>query len=177
MIVSTKKALRALHGIGLGDLSAAQEAFAQAAIAKMRADYAAGAVKIGIMGSGAFLPDDSSIAAVNKAYADLKAIIDKWATTYLDWARAGRKATTGSAYSLDDWAKFGSDVLSSAISAQTGYAADSSYLLNAPSSAASAAKATASTLANPLAWPWWLQAGAGVVALLGAAYVYRAFKK
>lgn len=127
----------------LDDANLDMEDAADALVREVRSTYAKGNAKAGIStASDRFFGGSSTSDAVRKAMADLGLLIDKWASTYRRWAKAGKR-DDGTAYSWTSWVDFGKKELLSAIAYQTNVAWDSSILNNAIEAAKTTAAQTA----------------------------------
>lgn len=94
-----------------------------AVVAGVRSKYAAAVKKVGEPG---LFSSSTTIAAAGNLKT-LGGNVEKWATTYLAWARAGHR-DDGSAYSWAQWADFGTRDLLSAIAVYVDCAAEGSQL-------------------------------------------------
>lgn len=97
--------------------------------------------------------------------AQLKTLIDTWATVYRRWAETGKR-DDGTGYSWDRWTQYGQQDLASAAAVYAKCAVDGS-----PFNAMKAAVKQTIDDANPFNWPWWVKGGIAAV-VLGVGFLY-----
>jgi hypothetical protein len=100
--------------------------------------------------------------AIRKAFLDMGALLDKWATTYRAWAANGQR-DDGTEYSVQRFLDFGRTDLGDAVEKISAEAYDRSLFAALKYTVTETGKQL-----NPLNWPmkWKLAAGVGVAGLL-----------
>lgn len=107
-------------------------------------------------------------------FTQLGFFIEDWATRRAAWAAKGIR-DDGSAYSLDRWVQEGQGYVQDAFY-RANLAFNDSFFSDAYTSAVSLVQnlpKDLSKLGDPTAWPWYVGAGIGVVALFYGSQIIR----
>lgn len=173
LISGSRRALYANQLSGLGDI----ESLADELVSSVRFTYTITNPTL----ASFFIPSNGR-AAILGSYNQLGIDIDKWASTYRQWATDGHR-DDGSAYDWGRWTDFSKD-LTSASQAYIQYAQDANLVTAYASAVAktvedagalvAAAGVGAAKLFNIFDWPWYVKIGA---AGLGGYLLYRWIKR
>lgn len=154
-----------------------------ALIAKVKASY--GIAAAAIYGIPALSPWEAIKSQLNLSsysqervdFQQLGVYIDDWASRRASWALQGRRAD-GTSYTLDRWVAEGQSYAADAMY-RAGLAFDSSFFNDAAQQAVLLVKNLPKDLknaANPMQWPWYFQAAAGVAVLYYVSQIVGNFR-